>query len=398
MVMMMNEMSISQIQKYLKQLTPQTRGRLLVEIERLQLCGDETSEFDLVLAELRAEFRETGWARSRVGNPSRYFFQPLEPVLVNRSPERANRGEISRGSLAPIWEWISQNLLPTMAREYAAMMKVNLAANDMHGVQQIAVAFQAKVAKYLETTLASSDGEGRICSDLAGYTSSRATFHDLTKILCFLRARDALADFNDALPPKIDAFEDKQLAKVKGMLDDLKVKHADASFFALTMVRKRLETPWQLIRLATKFAKSKDVIDVAASSYAIAVPMVLDHLDDRRMALRDALKSDQIAATKNILTYIYDCEYALRVRINRLDESEWGKQLADVMQAVTFLIESDLRNFPKGIKSILQSRTLHNHDSFAGRLTYLAWKGRDVLSDGATYCKKLVTQTRKSSN
>jgi hypothetical protein len=393
----MNEMSIDQIRKYLKELTPQARGRLLVEIERLQLCGDDAAGLDLVLAELRAEFRERGVTHTRVGSPSRYFFQPLEPVLVDRTPERANSGEISRGSLATIWEWVSQDLLPTMTREYVEAAKVKIAVNDLHEVQRLAVAFQSKVIKYLENTLSSSDGEERVCSALVIFTSSRATFRDLTKVLSFLRARDALAKFGGALPPQIEAFEGRHLAKVRELLDAVRARHAEAFPFAMTMVRKRLKTPWQLIRLATKTAKTRDAADVAATPYAVAIPLVLDHLDDQRAALRTAMKNGQIAAIKSILTYIYDCEYALRVRIDRIDNSEWGRQLADVMQAVARLIESELQNFPKQVGNILQSRTLRSYDSLAGRLTYLAWKGRDVLNDSAAYCKDLIASTRKSA-
>ena len=28
--------------------------------------------------------------------------------------------------------------------------------------------------------------------------------------------------------------------------------------------------------------------------------------------------------------------------------------------------------------------------SLAGRLTYLAWKGRDAVTSGAAFCKKLI--------
>jgi hypothetical protein len=40
---------------------------------------------------------------------------------------------------------------------------------------------------------------------------------------------------------------------------------------------------------------------------------------------------------------------------------------------------------------VLGSRRLRNHQSLSGRLTYLAWKGRDALADGAAFCKKLVS-------
>jgi hypothetical protein len=34
---------------------------------------------------------------------------------------------------------------------------------------------------------------------------------------------------------------------------------------------------------------------------------------------------------------------------------------------------------------------LRSYQSLAGRLTYFAWKGRDALTGGAAYCRKLVS-------
>jgi hypothetical protein len=148
-----------------------------------------------------------------------------------------------------------------------------------------------------------------------------------------------------------------------------------------------------LIRLATKAAPSKNAADVAATPYAIAVSMVLDRLDDKRLTLRVALKSERILVAKDILTEVYDTEYALQVRIDQLAESDWGKRLDYLMKAIADLVQAEVSRFPKNIGHVLGSRRLRGHQSLAGRLTYLAWKGRDVLSDGAAFCKKLVGQS-----
>jgi hypothetical protein len=42
---------------------------------------------------------------------------------------------------------------------------------------------------------------------------------------------------------------------------------------------------------------------------------------------------------------------------------------------------------------VLGSHRLRSHESMSGRLTYLAWKGRDAVSDGAAFCRKLIGQT-----
>jgi hypothetical protein len=370
---------IEQIREYLGQLTPRTRGRLLTEAERLQLCGDDLTGFEVILAELRAEFRKDQ-THDRADHASRYFFQPLEPIVAENTPERANFGRISRGSLAPIWEWINQDLLPTMARDYTNTMKQALAANNTREAQQVAAAFQNKVAKYLESTLAAADAADRARAALAMYTSSRAAFGDLAKMLCVLRARDPLAEFNKSLPARFNKFEDEQLAEVRVRLDALRTKYADAMPFALTMVAKRLKTPWQVIRFATKTARSKAAAEIAATPYAIAVPMVLEQVDDRRLALRHALRANRIPIAKDILTDIYNIERALRVSIDSLDQSEWGRQLAELMEAVAAMLEVELRTLPGNLRHVLGSRALRGGDSLAGRLSSLASRGRDVLT------------------
>jgi hypothetical protein len=395
--MTQNEATIDRIREYLRQLTRQARGHLLTEIERLRLCGDDIPGAEIILAELRSEFRKDGQAHDRVGVPRRQFFLPLEPFLVDRSPEHANAGQIARGSLAAIWGWISSDLMPNMAHDYAEKMKQVLAANNQREAKQHASAFQSKAVKYLDGTLASRDGAEHIRAGLAKYTSAPESFNDIMKMLCVLRTRDALVELNETLPGRLDKFEDEQLHRVRGLLNSFTARHADAAPFALALVAKRLETPWQLIRLATKAAGTKDAADVAATPYAFTVSMVLDQLDDKRLALREALQDKHIPMARDILTEMYDIEYALQVRLDSLNESDWGLRLRDVMEAVTDLLATEMRNLPAHLHHVLGSRTLHSHASLTGRLTYVAWKGRDALTSGAAYCKGLVGLDRKSN-
>ncbi|WP_291869872.1 hypothetical protein [Bradyrhizobium sp.] len=379
------------IQEFLQRLTPLTRGSLLTELERLEVCGAEIAGAAAVLEKLRAELGTDDSAQNRANNPSRFFFAPLEPLLIDADPDHANSGRISRGSVSPIWEWISRDLLPTMARDYAGAVNKLIAADSQREAQRVVDTFQTKVIKSLENTLGSPDAAGQARAKLAVYTTARSAYGDLSKILCVLRARDALAKFNDALPPKIAEFGDAQVSKVAALLGALGKRHADALPFALALVAGRLKTPWQLIRLASKAAPSKNAEDIAATPYAITVSMVLDRLDNRRLALRVALKNNRVLVAKEILTEIYDTEYALRVRIDQLEECQWGKRLGDLVDATAILVEAEVSRFPDNVGHVLGSRRLRGHQSLSGRLTYLAWKGRDALVGGAAFCRKLVS-------
>jgi hypothetical protein len=381
------------IGEFLQRLTPMTRSNLLTELERLELSDEEIPGAADILAKLRAELRKDASAQNRAANPSRYFFAPLEPLLIDGARDDANFGRIQRGSLAAIWEWISRDLLPTMARDYIKKLDELIVADNQKEARKETATFQTKVVKYLENTLSSSERADQVRARLAVYTASRAVYDDLSKMLCVLRARDALAKLSDALPSVIPKLDDARVAKITALLDGFGKNNGEAIPFALALVAKRLKVHWQLIRFATKAAPSKNAADVAATPYAIAVSMVLDRLDDNRLALRVALRNERVLVAKELLTEIYDTEYALQVRIDQLEQSDWGVRLKGLMGAIATLVEAEVARFPEEVGHVLGSRRLRSHDSLAGRLTYMAWKGRDALTGGAAQIKKLIGQS-----
>src|SRR6267154_2684270 len=219
-------MRIDRIWEFLQRFSPLTRSCLLTELERLELCGIDMPGSADLQAKLRAELRPDG-AADNTPTPSRYFFAPLEPLLVDGAPEHANPGRMARSSLVPIWEWI---------------------------------------------------------------------------------CREPLAQFGAALPENILKFDDAQVGKVTALLDAFRKKDPDAVPFALALVAGRLKTPRELMCLATKAARGRTAADVAATPYAIAVSMVLDQIDDKRVALRVALMKNRVVVARDILAEIDSTE------------------------------------------------------------------------------------------
>src|SRR5215470_15088067 len=161
-------MPIEKIWEFLQRLSPLTRSSLLAELERLELCGVEMPGSADIRAKLRAEFGKEGPAQNRE-TPSSYFFAPLEPLLVEGAPEHPNSGRIPRGSLAPIWEWITRDLSPTMARDFNAQMKGLIGTEKKKELSQAVSVFQTKVVKYLENTLIDPDSAQMTRARLATY-------------------------------------------------------------------------------------------------------------------------------------------------------------------------------------------------------------------------------------
>ncbi|MCG2629970.1 hypothetical protein L6654_25420 [Bradyrhizobium sp. WYCCWR 13023] len=368
--------------QYLRQLAPQVRRRLLAELERLHLLGEDIPHSEPLIAALRAEFRNTGQNHYRVGNPSRYFFEPLEPVLVDRAPERANSGQIARGSLAPIWSLVTEQLLRSMAADYIANATDVISADRQHEARQLAQAFQKKVLISLNGLLGSAEGAAGIRDGLMAYTSSHATFDDLKKMLRYLDMQRELEDFGRALPPKIARLEGASLDKVLGLLTALKARHADAVPFALTIVAKRLETPWELLSIATVPADDRAAARIAASPFAIAVSMVIDQIEEKHLLLLFALRNSRPTRAKEIVSEIYRIEEALRTEIE-LRGSEWAQHLDELMTAVQAAVDAEISTIPgdhRHLTHILESPRLRPDHSFGHKVGHMFEKGWDVVA------------------
>jgi hypothetical protein len=367
-----------QLKQYLAQLSPQVRGRLLGELERLLELGEAIPRTEELIASLRAEFPN---GPERISEPERFFFQPLDPVLVDGAPERANTGQIARGSLLPIWNLLKTELLTTMAREYVTNVS-NVLASPKEA-EKLAAGFQKKALGYLDGTMRSAEGRDMIRAALRMYTSSPAIFEDLAKMFTVFRASDLLTKFAQNLPPKIAKLDGAALTKVLDQLKALKAKNADSIPFALTIVMRRLAMPWQLLHLATKVVESKAPAAIAATPYALAVSMVLDQIDERRLLLAVALRSNRVVVAKGILKEIYAIETALKAQIE-LSDSDWGNRLRDLMAMVAAALDAEVersRTNVGNLSHVLASSDLRPAQSLKERLAQAVQKGRTMIAD-----------------
>jgi hypothetical protein len=367
-----------QLKQYLAQLTPQVRARLLGELERLLELGENIPRTEELIVSLRAEFPS---GPERIGEAERFFFQPLEPVLVDGAPERANSGQIARGSLMPIWNLLKTDLLTTMAREYVT--NVSRVLVNPKEAEKLAAGFQKKALGYLDGTMRSADGRDMVRAALRMYTSSPAIFDDLAKMFTVFRATGALSKFAQSLPPKITKLQGAALTKVLDQLKALKAANADAIPFALTIVARRLATPWQLLHLATKVVDSKAPAAIAAKPYALAVSMVLDQIDERRLLLAVALRSNRVVVAKGILKEIYAIERALKTQIE-LGDSDWGNRLRNQMAAVAAALDAEVersRTNVGNLTHVLASGGLRPAQSLKERLAQAVEKGRSMIAD-----------------
>jgi hypothetical protein len=343
------------LRQYLRELTPEARALLAAELERARSRGEEPPGASLILDELRSEAR-AGRKMPRLGNPQRLFFAPLEPFLVDDSPERKHRGRISRDCLDPIWAWLTRDLVPQEAKAYVEQITLLLGANEKSGAEQVARAFQDLTEQRMRETLVAMKGDDKLRRQIAFQIGTPNAAEDLREAAAIFRVRDALAVIGSRMPASISNLADDQLENVRALLDAPVGRHRDVFLHALLLVMSRLNSPWQVIRLAIAAAGTDAAIRVAETPYAVAVEIVLGDMERMITSLRDSLKSGRGGDVAIVLKDIHDTARALRTEMDLSGDSPWSRQLSALRAEVSRLLQAEIDNLPGQVRRVLRPR------------------------------------------
>jgi hypothetical protein len=277
--------SREQLRDYLRGLSSDQQAALLGNVERSILRGESVADGELILTELRQIIRSSRVATDRAGSPSRRFFDPVEPFIVDGMPSNVMRGQIARGSLNPIWIWISHTLLPKEAKLYSDTVTRALGADDRRAVAAHVEAFHALAVPAIRKALASHESRNRVQDSLATYMGPARATADLREVVTVLVIRHALSAVAAKVPERIGRLSGEELAVVRQALDEAIADCGDGFIYTFVLVMKRLSEPWQLAKLCPATGQT------ATSPYRFTLMLVIADIEKKVSDLRTALAS-----------------------------------------------------------------------------------------------------------
>jgi hypothetical protein len=347
----MSQTSIERLKDYLGQLPPQSLALLMREYERAIERGEDLTVANFVLHELRKIVRASSEeGRARAGDPAGLVFRSLSPFLVEGNGS-ARPGQIRRASLLPIWQWLARDGAPEEAREFQSALATAATGAE---VERAIRKFQLVAAEKIV----------RIATPVPGGDTARTlsrlgpphVAEDMLPIGAVLKVREAIEAFGTKLPSHMRDFADAQSAAVNGALDLPSLMTPQVLPFVLSLVMQRLSASWQIIRLAIKVAASDDEIRVAATSYGVAVTMVIHDLSRVAADLRSDIRRGQFDRVSEHLKTLHDGVRGLRTELDIRNDSAWGRQLASIRVDISNSLESEIDSVPGRVRRLLRQR------------------------------------------
>jgi hypothetical protein len=348
------QLVIERLRDLLHGLKPAARAKVIAAIERA--LPDGNSAAGRMLAERPPSIRHNRAKSLRLSDPAAMFFQPLDPFLVDDSPDHRHPGRIVCDAIEPIWLWLANTLMLEEVKTYCDAVENALARGDSVKSKDLARAFQHYAAGRIQQALALLEKNDRERRRLSVQLGLPHAIEDVRVLCAVLNGRDRLSAIAARLPHVIGNLAGAQLDNVKALADAQRASQSGLFVYALVLAMGRLAAPWQLIRLATRAAGGDDAERVAETAYAVAVDIALDEIDRRVRELIGDLKSARIIAAPTVLKEIHDEVRGLRSELDLPLDSPWGRQLAAVRTKIANALTAEIELAPGRVRRLIRPR------------------------------------------
>src|SRR5690348_11726689 len=141
------------LKSFLSGLPEQIAQRLAQAVEVDRLVDGKSLPHEMILESLRPALRRTA-GHDRTPTPLRAFCLPFEDLFTLLPRKVKQKGRVARGSVAPVWSWISQTLLPDETKVYSAKFRALILANKHTEARAHAATFWPVAAAAIQHALA----------------------------------------------------------------------------------------------------------------------------------------------------------------------------------------------------------------------------------------------------
>ncbi len=336
------------LKTFLGSLPGHVAARLALAVEVDRLLEGRGLPHDDILSGLRPVLRRDHPERTLT--PLRLFCHPFQDLL-SCAPRRAKqKGCIARGSLVPVWNWVSQTLIPREADAYVKDCKALVLAqkND----DAIARAGQFWPLASVAMTAALKDQNSRkilqkvLCSPLA--------VDDADEMALLLAAGETIEKLSALLPKPVASFNETLLWDVRSVYDALIETQPDVAPYVAVIAMNRLARPWEALRLPMMISRKNDETLIAKTDMGLVGEILFARMDALKTSIQQTRHPlfDAEMLMEEVRTFA-DLSSHIVKEIELKRDGEWGKRLLAERVEIGKVMEGFMDRAPKEFNAAL---------------------------------------------
>ncbi len=276
---------------FLGSVTPSIALRLAKAVETDRLRGGALPH-DEILSALRGKLREAQNRLSRVASPRRLVCAAFEDLLVV-DRRRKQRGRIVRSSIAPVWRWLTETLLPPDALALLDAIRDRLLNASAEFADAEVAAFQKAAAAALLAAIPSSEpGDARASAAVKALGSAdiACDAHDMARMM---EIGPQVLRLQREFPKPMHTLSENDIWVTRAVWERITESDPDCASYIVFLMLGRLEKSWEIMRLAGALSRKTNDVVVSRTDAGFVGDLLLSDLEDCIEVLR-AMRTDAI--------------------------------------------------------------------------------------------------------
>lgn len=317
-----------------------------VEVDRLM--DGKVLPHETILEGLRPVLRSAG--RERTPTPMRLFCRPFEDLLSSAPRGKKQKGIIARGSVLPVWHWVSRTLLPEQATAFVSDVKALILAQKTGEALARAVQFWTLAGGRIGEELSGDPGSKRA----RGALGSEAVLADAQEIGLLLLTGVQICKIQAVLPKPVSHFSEDLLWEARAIYDDLVERAPDAAPYVAVIAMNRLTRPWEALKLPLQIVRSKGDTLISQTDMGLVGEILLARMEDLQTAIM-AVRHPQFDAGKLLeqVASFAELSSAIVKEVEVRRDGEWGQRLLKERAAIGNVMDGLMDRAPKELAAAL---------------------------------------------
>jgi hypothetical protein len=378
------------LRSFLGSLPEGIANRLARAIEVDRMNNGTALPHDLILDSLRPVLRKAE-VEQRAATPIRAFCRPFEDLLVNDAPREKRKGQIPRNSINPVWNWLAQVLMPDALNSYSLAVKMAVLGGRTDEMREKTAEFWQAAARAIREKLATEPGRKAARIALGG----DAVIDDALEMATMLSAAREICELQDRLPKTIPSLTEDLIRTFREVYDRALQSAPDAGAYLPLVVMKRLEHPWEALRLPLTISRNTQETLIAATDMGLVGEVLFGLLEHHAAVIRAARPNQFNADT--LITHLEGFTGLSNGMVKEVElrrDGNWGQRLIKDRAAVAEVMEGFMERAPKEIAAALPTQ---KSGSYAGgpRVPDFGKPADPEKSDRALSYARLIAGCRK---
>lgn len=347
-----NANSLSQM---LSSLRPDGLAKLVDGLERDREKGGRMPH-EAIMSKLRPMLARLGGRRPGKTKPLRLFCTPFETMLTSGARDIKQQGRIARTSIMPVWNWLSNDLLPDALPDMCTRIERYAERSDDQELQATVALLHETAAKAIFNAIGEVEGRDERLAIMLGGDDVLADARDIAAALLLA---PQMAELAARLPRAIDSLNDGMLWTVREVYDRADSEKPGMAIYIPLSVMGRLAEPWQIMRLARQIAKRDDDTMIRGTDLAILGNVMIEDMEAiglklKRLRPAEADLADLLAKAKRFA----DISHGLSREIDIRRWGEWGQRLLAARNKVSTTIAVIMARFLRDLGKALPLKSM----------------------------------------